>query len=685
MPRVTVSIPYHGTPDTIRRAVDAVLAQTHSDLLCVVTCDGDTATPPWPALADLADPRLVRFALPENRGRYYADATVLAASSTPWFTMHDADDAADPRWLETMLAAAAETGAEVVLTAQTVHQLNGRAVTMRPKPWTGRYAAHGHMAGLWSTAWLRSIGGPHPGYRVGYDTIMTGAACALGAATLLQEPLYHRHRRAGSLTTAPGTGMKSAVRAAVVKELRRLWPLLSAAAAVGPDAVREVLASTRIGAGAADTVAADAARLREILDGTAAQAPVAEAVPVGALATPGLWSGWALDDAGARLLASTLADRRPRTVVEAGSGSSTVLLAEYARDTGARVVTLEHQARFRDATLRLLADRDLEGFVDLRLAPLRPSPAGPWYDTALPDGIDLALVDGPPESTGGRAAALGELLPHLAADAVLLLDDADRRQEQAALEQWRRWGAIVDVTAGAGKPVAVVRLPAPTPVDASDVVVTLLTGDRPDLLASTLASLRAGAPGLLETSHLVILDNGDAPATATVLGGYADVIDVLDTSTDRIAIGPAVSHLAEAAAQSRRPFWLHVEDDWQALPGHPDWLDTARRILATQPDVYQVRLRHQRDPVLARHMVTRQPIRWRDGPGHRTAAAAHLTMNPNLTRTSDIARVWPAAGERDAQAHAHQAGLRQVAQLVPGVFTHTGAGESRRALTGCQR
>jgi predicted O-methyltransferase YrrM len=676
-------MPYRGCPDTVRRAVDAVLAQTHTDLVLVVVADGSDQNP-WPYLADITDDRLVRLDLPEQRGRYFADAVTLAACSTPLWTVHDADDVADPEWLERMLAALEPVDADVVLTAQRVHHLNGRAATERVTPWgDGAYRHHAHMAGLWSTAWLRAIGGPHPGYQIGWDTMLTGAALAAGRAVILDEVLYARHKRRGSLTTSPATGQRSALRRATVGRLRALWPDMVAAA---PDtaAIGQVLGAD-VDAADRAAIAEHAGRLADLL-GAAPYTPPERPART-ALETPELWTGWALDAEGAHTLDAMLRDTRPGTVVECGSGSSTVLLAEYAAATGARIVSLEHDPRWHARTLHLLTERGLAGHVDVRLAPLRHTPAGPWYNTGLPGGVDLVLVDGPPERAGGRAAALDALRPHLAADAVLLLDDADRPGEAAALERWQAAGARVSLRlpmAEDGKTMAIVQpraieVPA---VDARDVVVTVLTGGRPDLLASTLEAVRATAPGLLETAYVHLLDNGPDARTSAVLGAHADVLDAIERQVEQ-PIGEAVTHLAEAAAASGRTYWLHLEDDWAATPDHAGWLDTARRILAEHPQVHQVRLRHDTEQVLGRHMHTRRPLRWDDRGDWRYAPEAHWTLNPTLVRTAGIHRVWPAVGERQAQAHAHDAGMRGVAQLVPGTFVHTGGDASRRAVTGC--
>lgn len=250
--------------------------------------------------------------------------------------------------------------------------------------------------------------------------------------------------------------------------------------------------------------------------------------------------------------------------------------------------------------------------------------------------------------------------------------------------------AGVDLTAQVAADAARLRelLPAPpppAPVDAGDVVVTILTGGRPQLLAETIDAVRHTAPGLLETARVIALNNGGDRATADVLASHRDVIDDRLSSNGPIApIGPSISRLAAAAAGSDRRFWLHLEDDWRAVDD-PGWLDRARGILATRREISQVRLRRSAEPVLPRHMVTGRPLVWRRQPGHVTSPDAHLTFNPSLLRTADIPAAFPCGGEQDAQRRWRIAGRRAAAQLVPGVFAHIGHDDSLRQRTGHDR
>jgi hypothetical protein len=396
--------------------------------------------------------------------------------------------------------------------------------------------------------------------------------------------------------------------------------------------------------------------------------------------TPALWTDWALPKASAYELVAWLDRHRPTTVVEAGSGVTTVLLAEHAHRTGATVVSLEHQPRFADQTRRLLDEHGLRGRVDLRVAPLTEidTPDGParWYDTALPDRVDFALLDGPPGAIG-RAGGAYRLAPHLNPNGwTVWLDDADRDAEQAALAAWSTHLGWHSRRVGLPRGTAICT-PTPSPpdtVDASDVAITILTGLRPGLLASTVASVQNTAPGLLDSAHVTVMHNGADPATAALLDGYDWIDRRIVTAGPQVPHGPATSALF--ADLPDRPYLLHLEDDWASVTLHDGWLNTARAVLADNRRVGQVRLRHRGDRVLPRHMVTGKPIVWQPHHiGGVSTAVAHWTLNPSLMRTAEVGALWPAADEGQAMRRFAASGALSV-QLDPGVFTHLGGSES---------
>ena len=143
--------------------------------------------------------------------------------------------------------------------------------------------------------------------------------------------------------------------------------------------------------------------------------------------------GWALHQAGLDLLDDRLRELRPAIALECGSGASTAIL--HAR--AGHAISLEHLPEWAANTAATLP-ASLTG--ELRLCPLTEvdTPLGPlpFYATTLPDQIEFVLIDGPPGAIG-RAGTLFALWPHLAPDAVVWLDDVERRGERAALDAWR--------------------------------------------------------------------------------------------------------------------------------------------------------------------------------------------------------------------------------------------------------
>jgi predicted O-methyltransferase YrrM len=156
--------------------------------------------------------------------------------------------------------------------------------------------------------------------------------------------------------------------------------------------------------------------------------------------------GWAASPDVIHTLVELIWARRPRLVVECGSGASSVWLGYALEKVGeGALVALEHDERFAASARDLIRAHGLDGVVDVRLAPLRPWSAGekpvPWYDTTVLDdldGIGMVFVDGPPGSLGplARYPALPVLLPLCTSHAAFVLDDTARTDEQAISNRW---------------------------------------------------------------------------------------------------------------------------------------------------------------------------------------------------------------------------------------------------------
>lgn len=211
-----------------------------------------------------------------------------------------------------------------------------------------------------------------------------------------------------------------------------------------------------------------------------------------------------------------------------------------------------------------------------------------------------------------------------------------------------------------------------------DLVVTVLTGGRPALLRRTLDALEAQAGPRLGRWAVIALANGGDPPTLAELGRRA-WIRVEDRPGPIRPIGSALSELVGLATASGRRFALHLEDDWACGLPPSGWLDPAAHALS-DPNVGQVRLRLEREKVLAVHMATGRRIRWTQAADHKRGNA-HYTFNPTLVRTEDLSKIFPCSGEREAQAKFLALGL-EVVQLIPGAFRHLGDDASLRRRLG---
>lgn len=157
-------------------------------------------------------------------------------------------------------------------------------------------------------------------------------------------------------------------------------------------------------------------------------------------------TGWAASPVLLSDIASEIRLRRPGLILELGSGVSTIVMAYALEEIGSgRIVSLEHSEEYRQRTVAELERHGLTSWADVGLAPLKPVQVGGrewiWYDVAALDGlteIDLMVVDGPPFETQSMARypALPLVFDRLSASAVIVLDDADRRDEQKCLKRW---------------------------------------------------------------------------------------------------------------------------------------------------------------------------------------------------------------------------------------------------------
>jgi glycosyltransferase involved in cell wall biosynthesis/predicted O-methyltransferase YrrM len=681
---VTVAIPFHRCRPYVRRAVQSILHQTHQNLTVVVVNDGDPV-PPWDLLADIDDPRLVRFDLGANRGRYFADAVVLGATSSHYYLVQDADDWSEPNRVDAVFSALySHTGG---VEAQHLAVLRYPDLA---RPLTNELEHRASHFGLYTTQALRRVGGYYGGFRIGYDTLLISLLLMAARVAYLERPLYHWSRRRGSLTMSAATGLRSSQRREVRRQLREMYAdALRAyrrhqAGRFDADALAvhiRQLVSARVPAGDRELLAAASARLVPLLaDARGAHHPpeAAAEAPATAAARPGpppdvdtviagrelTWGGWAIHRSTAVELTARLDARRPRRILEVGSGTSTAVLAAGAAAHGAELVTLEHEPRWYRRTQALLERLGLADRVDLRLAGLAPRRCADsdnhlWYATELEGPFDFVFVDGPPRSAG-RAGVLFSIFGQLAEGWEVWLKNGHRRDERDCVARWREHLPVTAVTKDLEETGVTILNAATDGAAASPAVppglgIAILSQGRWRLLEQTVEALERHLPGVGKAGPMVVL--AAVPETTQVEYAVPGAVDLLICEQAAKAGGAAAGRLARALTRtSTMRYALLLQEGMLAATADDRALVRAAEILDRRPDVSQVGLWHHSE----RHAHGADPAL----PALGRADRVGITLGPSLVRAADIPALFPAGRPPGTQRRPRG----DVALPRPGVF-----------------
>ena len=228
---VTACIPTYRCTQYLRQAVISLLHQTHNRLRVIVINDGDMNAP-WSVLADIRDPRLVRFDLPQNRGPYFALAVALEATPDPYFLVQDADDWSASHRVATLLQMLARDRSNYAFStlAQFHDNCSGgfgldNPMFHYPPKVTLNFELKNRIPhhGLFCAASLRRLGGYFAGFRFGYDMLLTNLLLMVGTVSWTPDKLYWRRRRPDSLTQAQETGLRSVERMLIHSKMTEFY------------------------------------------------------------------------------------------------------------------------------------------------------------------------------------------------------------------------------------------------------------------------------------------------------------------------------------------------------------------------------------------------------------------------------------------------------------------------------
>ena len=217
-------------------------------------------------------------------------------------------------------------------------------------------------------------------------------------------------------------------------------------------------------------------------------------------------NGWALAADALRLLVSLITAMRPQHILEFGSGTSTQIMARACDELqlSCGITSIDHDPQYGVlAAQAFTAQPDSRCRVRFQIAPLVARDHGgkflPTYHLdadglASTQAVDLILIDGPPIMLGGREGALYQAMAFARAGTIVLLDDAKRAAEQAALANWQHTlGEAVEVHVLPGFIKGLAAIIVHCPVVGADLALHRLNAVTEELLA------------LIPTAHRYIL------------------------------------------------------------------------------------------------------------------------------------------------------------------------------------
>jgi predicted O-methyltransferase YrrM len=157
--------------------------------------------------------------------------------------------------------------------------------------------------------------------------------------------------------------------------------------------------------------------------------------------------GWTITPELGSVYVDEILHKKPSLIVEAGSGTSTILSGLACKRNGkGRVIALDHDENYSKITAEMIKKYDLDDYCTVYHCPLKKydieGESFSWYNIDALEiqekSIDILLVDGPFEKANklARYPAYPLLKPFLSEGVTIVVDDADRKDETEMIRRW---------------------------------------------------------------------------------------------------------------------------------------------------------------------------------------------------------------------------------------------------------
>ena len=165
------------------------------------------------------------------------------------------------------------------------------------------------------------------------------------------------------------------------------------------------------------------------------------------------WTSSSLRPGAVRAILNEVIVNRRTTVLECGSGISSLYVARELMKVGGKLVSIENDDEWitivRELSLREGISEDALEFIHAPLEELTlEGVTSRWYDRRIVENrllggmFDVLVVDGPlaggSAGRNSRLPALQFLAPHMRDDACIFIDDIHRRAERRLAQRWSR-------------------------------------------------------------------------------------------------------------------------------------------------------------------------------------------------------------------------------------------------------